>query len=218
MVERSSTTLAAETPAHLEFDLLVVKEFFNAETCLAILNDMRRSPATAATTYGQGEATVDERVRRTRRVSAPAETVRYVTRRLEEYLQSVEQHFAVRLEGCEEPQFLCYRTGDFFVAHQDGNTRLINTESDRTRRVSVSIFLNRQSPVEGGEDYCGGSLVFSDWRTGVRQEMFGEPGMLVAFRSEITHEVTPVTGGERYAIVSWYRRPAGDPSNQTDSR
>ena len=33
----------------------------------------------------------------------------------------------------------------------------------------------------------------------------GEPGTLVAFRSETTHEVTPVTHGERYSIVSWFR-------------
>jgi len=29
--------------------------------------------------------------------------------------------------------------------------------------------------------------------------------MLVAFRSETTHEVTPVTHGERYSIASWFR-------------
>ena len=32
-----------------------------------------------------------------------------------------------------------------------------------------------------------------------------EPGTLVAFRSETTHEVTPVTHGERFSIASWYR-------------
>ena len=31
------------------------------------------------------------------------------------------------------------------------------------------------------------------------------PRTLVAFRAETTHEVTPVTRGERSAIVSWYR-------------
>jgi predicted 2-oxoglutarate/Fe(II)-dependent dioxygenase YbiX len=35
--------------------------------------------------------------------------------------------------------------------------------------------------------------------------MVGEPGMLIAFRAETTHEITPVTHGERYSIVSWYR-------------
>jgi predicted 2-oxoglutarate/Fe(II)-dependent dioxygenase YbiX len=39
----------------------------------------------------------------------------------------------------------------------------------------------------------------------VRHPVIGEPGTLVAFRSETTHEVTPVTHGQRYTIVSWYR-------------
>ncbi len=86
---------------------------------------MRRSPVSAASTYGKGEVAVDERVRRASRISPSAETVLYVTRRLEEYRQIIEGHFAVELGGCEGPQFLCYRVGDFFVAHQDGNTGLI---------------------------------------------------------------------------------------------
>jgi predicted 2-oxoglutarate/Fe(II)-dependent dioxygenase YbiX len=28
--------------------------------------------------------------------------------------------------------------------------------------------------------------------------------MLLAFRPELPHEVTPVTHGERFTIVSWY--------------
>ncbi|HMH42773.1 MAG TPA: 2OG-Fe(II) oxygenase, partial [Pyrinomonadaceae bacterium] len=75
---------------------------------------------------------------------------------------------------------------------------------DKSRLVSVSIFLNRQSETEESDSYSGGSLVFSDWRSNKKFELAGEPGTLVAFRSEITHEVMPVTEGERYAIVSWY--------------
>ena len=103
------------------------------------------------------------------------------------------------LNECEEPQFLRYRAGDFFVAHQDGNTGLINLESDRLRRVSVTVLLNDHT------DYEGGALVFSDYRTGKRVEFAGEAGTLLAFRSETTHEVTPVKSGERYSIVTWFR-------------
>ena len=31
------------------------------------------------------------------------------------------------------------------------------------------------------------------------------PGTLVAFPSETTHEVLPITHGERLSVVSWYR-------------
>jgi predicted 2-oxoglutarate/Fe(II)-dependent dioxygenase YbiX len=187
-----------------QFDLLIVKGFFDRETCREVVDEMRRSPAAAALTYGKGEAAVDERIRRASRVSPPAKTVAYVTRRLEEQRQHLESHFGTELNGCEQPQFLCYRVGDFFVAHQDGNTGLVNLDTDRTRRLSITIFLNTQSAERQSDTYDGGSLVFSDWRTGSRREVVGEAGTLMAFRSETTHEVTPVTHGERYAIVSWY--------------
>ena len=189
-----------------EFDLLIVRDFFDAGTCHALIDDLRSSPLTAALTYGKGDAVVDDRVRRAGRVSPSEDSVRYVARRLAELREDLAKHFGVELGGCEEPEFLRYRVGDFFVAHQDGNTGLINLESDRTRRVSVSIFLNQQSAEEQNESYCGGSLVFSDWRTGARHEVVGEAGLLVAFRSETTHEVMPVTYGERYAIATWYGR------------
>jgi predicted 2-oxoglutarate/Fe(II)-dependent dioxygenase YbiX len=32
----------------------------------------------------------------------------------------------------------------------------------------------------------------------------GEEGLLVAFRSEILHEVTAVRQGDRYTIVTWF--------------
>lgn len=166
---------------------------------------MRGSPDVAAVTYGKGEPSVDERVRRVSRVLLPPEIVLHLTRRLEEERPNLQNHFQIDLGAIEEPQFLRYRVGDFFVAHQDGNTGLINLESDRMRRVSVTIFLNSQSAEQGADGYDGGSLVFSDWRTGIRREICGESGMLVGFRSETTHEITPVTRGERFAIVSWYR-------------
>jgi SM-20-related protein len=32
----------------------------------------------------------------------------------------------------------------------------------------------------------------------------GETGALIAFPSEMLHEVTPITRGERFTIVSWF--------------
>jgi SM-20-related protein len=31
----------------------------------------------------------------------------------------------------------------------------------------------------------------------------GEPGLLLAFRPDLLHEVTPVLHGDRYTIVTW---------------
>ena len=186
-------------------DLYLVSNFFDVETCRELIAEMRSSPASPAVTYGQvtsGE--INERVRKVARATPSEKTVARVAQRLMDHRAEVTEHFGIDLSSCEEPQFLCYRTGDFFVAHQDGNTGLVLLETDKSRRVSVSIFLNRQSEMAEGDSYGGGSLVFSDWRSNTRFELAGEAGTLVAFRSETTHEVTPVTHGERYSIVSWY--------------
>jgi SM-20-related protein len=187
------------------FDLLLVASFFEPEICRELIAEMRRSPATPAITYGKGDAgSVHERVRKADRLALSPGTVESVTQRLKEYREKIGERFGISLSGCEEPQFLRYRVGDFFVAHQDGNTGLVQLATDRSRRISVSIFLNRQSEAPEMDSYCGGSLVFSDWRAGREFRLDGETGKLVAFRSETTHEVIPVTFGERYAIVSWY--------------
>lgn len=165
---------------------------------------MRGAQMDAALTYGKGDAAVDERVRRVRRVGVSQDSVAYVTQRLEQERAAIARHFDVDLINFETPQFLIYRVGDFFVAHQDGNTGLVNLDTDRTRRISVSIFLNNQSATLEPDTHAGGALVFSDWRSGKRHDVYGEAGMLVAFRSDLTHEVTPVTHGDRFAIVSWY--------------
>jgi len=187
------------------FDLYLVKNFFDVETCRELIAEMRSSPASPAVTYGQGSSgELNDRVRKVARVQPSEKTVARVAERLMDRREEISEHFRVKPTDCEEPQFLCYRVGDFFVAHQDGNTGLINLDTDKSRRVSVSIFLNRQSNVPESGSYGGGSLVFSDWRSNERFDLLGDAGTLVAFRSETTHEVTPVTHGERYSIVSWY--------------
>ena len=200
--------LMTETNAAAGFDLYMVRNFFDAETCGELVTEMRRSPAAPAVVYGRGDAgAVDERVRKVSRLSPTAETAEQVGRRLLERRGAVGDHFGISLSSCEDPQFLLYRVGDFFVAHQDGNTGLIRSDREQSRRISVVIFLNRQSETPERDAYCGGTLVFSDWRAapGHRElRLSGEAGTLVAFRSETTHEVTPVTHGERYSIVSWY--------------
>ena len=184
-------------------DLFVVPQFFERQLCEAIANELKAAAGSAATVYGTtSSGTIDDMVRRTVRVKPSPETVALVIQKLLACKDAVEQHFKVALNECEEPQFLRYRVGDFFVAHQDGNTGLMQLDSER-RRISTVIFLSRESQSPETGAYCGGSLVFSDVRNNFR--MSAEPGTLVAFRSETTHEVTPVTHGERYSIASWYR-------------
>ena len=183
--------------------LFIIKQFFDPLACEEIVAELRSLEGSAATVYGRTTSgSIEQNVRKTLRVKPSDETVELVIRRLWECKEAIEKHFAVTLNECEEPQFLRYREGDFFVAHQDGNTGLLRQDTE-LRLISTVIFLSRESEAPEPDAYCGGALVFSDLRN--RFHMRGEPGTLVAFRAETTHEVTPVTHGERYSIASWYR-------------
>lgn len=189
------------------FDVLVINDFLDARTREEIVAEMRSASGGAATVYGREEAgAVETRVRKVTRVVVAPQTRERVTLQLLDRKVAIEEHFGVAISECEEPQFLRYETGDFFVAHQDGNTPLLFDES-RFRKVSVIIFLSTQSAEPAPDAYGGGSLVlhgpYPDYD--ILHPVANSPGTLVAFRSETTHEVTPVMHGERYTIVSWYR-------------
>lgn len=185
--------------------LFIAKQFLSPDTCREIVAEMSAAQSDAATVYGRATSgAVEQNVRRTLRIRPSAATVESIVSRLLGVKELVEKHFGVALSECEDPQFLHYREGDFFVAHQDGNTGMTRLDTER-RLVSTVIFLSRESEAPQPDAHCGGSLVFSDYRTDSKFHLTGEPGMLVAFRAETTHEITPVTHGERYSIVSWYR-------------
>ena len=182
-------------------DLFVVKHFLEPLVCDTIVAEMKSAEGSAATVYGRTTSgSVDSNVRKTLRIVPSTERIDLVTRRLLSCKPAVESHFNVLLSECEDPQFLRYREGDFFVAHQDGNTGLLRLDTE-SRLISTVIFLSREAESPGPEVYCGGSLVF----TNSGFHMPAELGTLIAFRSETTHEVTPVTHGERFSIASWFR-------------
>ncbi|HET8781732.1 MAG TPA: 2OG-Fe(II) oxygenase [Pyrinomonadaceae bacterium] len=183
----------------------MIEDFLEPLVCEKIVNEMSAIQGRSSVVYGSSQAgVVNETTRKSLRLTPSAETVELVVGRLLACRDEVAAHFGVEIGECEDPQFLRYQTGDFFVAHQDGNTGLLRLDTER-RLVSTVIFLSRESdsPEEGV--YCGGSLVFTNLRAPAKFHLRATPGTLIAFRSETTHEVTPVTHGQRLSIVSWYR-------------
>jgi len=100
---------------------------------------------------------------------------------------------------------LRYQNGDFFVRHQDGNTHQLDFDHLRIRRISIVVFLNDHSIEPKPECFSGGTLNFYDPERANSFTLHGETGMLVAFTAETFHEVLPVTSGERFTIISWFR-------------
>jgi len=182
----------------LQIDLL------DEQACTALRAELREAAGAAAGLLGENGAR--PQVRRVTRAAVAPVACERMTRLLMAQTEALERHFGLALGECEEPQFLRYQTGDFFVAHQDGNTALIRDQS-RFRKISVVIFLSPQSEAPAPGTYGGGALVLHGPYSGppLRLPLAPAPGTLVAFRAETTHEVTPVTHGERFTIVSWFR-------------
>lgn len=188
-------------------DLLEIEDFLDPAAVAGLVAELSASSGGAATVLsGDAGGTVRSAVRKTTRVAVSDATRERVRQRLMEHKPRIAAHFGVELTGCEDPQFLRYDEGDFFVPHQDGNTPMVWDDS-RFRRVSAVIFLSEKSdqPAEG--TYGGGALVFHGpfSAPGEHVPASAGPGSLVAFRAETTHEVTPVTHGVRYTIATWFR-------------
>lgn len=188
------------------FDLLLLEDFLDPAARDAVLAGMRAAAGAAATVHGRGRMEVANRVRHATQLAVSDAIRDLVDRRLSDLRPALIERFGVELSGHEPPQFLRYEAGGFFVAHQDGNTPLTR---DRTlaRRISIVIFLNPQTPEPDAGGYTGGELVFHAPYPdiGTREAVVGPAGSLLAFRSETTHEVMMVTGGERYTIATWFR-------------
>jgi predicted 2-oxoglutarate/Fe(II)-dependent dioxygenase YbiX len=172
---------------------------------------MRSVAGTPATV--SSPANVDHR--RTTMVQVSEETRRLVDQRLRKAIPALERHFAQTLSEMERPQFLVYRKGDYFRPHRDSpaeGSAYRNKPIRRVavRRISTVLFLNAEGAPEDEGHYGGGRLTFQRL---VGKDAHGEdmahalhprPGMLVAFRSQTVHAVTPVTHGVRCTVVSWF--------------
>ena len=186
-------------------DLLQIDGFLDDGARAELLAQLEAAHGAPATVLSADAGGRMDAARRTTRVAVPAETRARVKQRLMERRAQLEAHFGIALTECEEPQFLRYQTGDYFVAHQDGNTPMVWDDS-RFRRISAVVFLSHRADEPAPDTYGGGSLLFhAPYPSSERVAASAAPGSLVAFRAETTHEVTPVTHGVRYTIATWFR-------------
>ena len=186
-----------------KFGIFVVEDFLDAGLCA----DLRAAASVAvmdqAAVYTKGVIRVDETVRRTKSAKFPQSVASSLKRRLLELKPALEAHFNLTLKDCDEPHLLIYREGDFFNPHRDNN------RDPNERRVSIVVFLNRESKETAPDCYGGGSLAFYELMDDPRCKDIGFPvagkeGLLVAFTADRIHGVLPVTYGERLTLVTWF--------------
>ncbi len=73
-----------------------------------------------------------------------------------------------------------------------------NSGAPYDRKISVVVQLSDPS------DYEGGKFEFDEVET---PDNFDAQGSILIFPSYLRHQVTPVTSGKRYSLVSWVRGP-----------
>lgn len=191
------------------FGFLQVRGFFDAETCKGLRAEVGMVSGTPGTIRGRDISEVDQRVRRVTWAQVSPATRAFVDRRLTGIKPHLERHFGVALSRHEDPSFLRYGPGDFYVPHHDREDHPDASVEVRARQVSVVAFLNTEGEPSDPEAYGGGALTFAGLLDDARLRAIGIPlvpeaGLLLAFRSDVLHSVTPVTHGERYTIVTWF--------------
>jgi predicted 2-oxoglutarate/Fe(II)-dependent dioxygenase YbiX len=175
-----------------EGGVFVVSGFCSEDACVHIRAGMDRGVASHAQIYAGGYC-VDEAVRRAFEVEVDADIVEEMQRSIEGTREQVAHFFRTPLCGEEGPGFLRYVVGGFYARHCDTAP---GWDDDFPRRVSIVLFLTT-----AGVGCEGGSLRL---HTSGVLDVTPLAGTLVAFPSDIPHEVLPVTAGVRDTIVDWF--------------
>ena len=192
------------------FGLLGKREFLGADDCQMLRDEIAKANISAATVREEGsEYGVDEGRRKTRWAEVSPAASGLVVERLTQLMPEVSERLGVEVSAVQNPQFLMYREGDFFRRHRDSNRDAGAAKFARERRVSAVVFLNGESAEPDPNSYAGGALtlygLMEDGEGGsIGFPVTGETGSLIAFPSDMMHEVTPVSRGERYTVVSWF--------------
>lgn len=188
--------------------LYVHESFFNPELCTQLQAQMSQSGSQKALITQPDDLgdTLDEDIRKVLSVSSSSSMEKMVWDAIWDLKPRLEDHFHVQLRASEYPAFLKYEKGAFYRPHKDGSP---NSTATKNRSVSVVIFLNDWSKEPSENTYGGGELTFYGLLEGPQWENCPFPlqpakGLLVAFRSDISHEVRPVTFGQRFTIVNWF--------------
>ncbi len=209
----------AVDPAELvRLGLFLRLDFLATGQCTMLCQAMESAASAAAAVSIAGVSTVNEEIRRTQVVQTPAESTQHVREQLALLIPDLASYFGVQLSGYQEPQFLLYHPGGFFHPHCDNSGDPRQPERIRRRKVCAVLFLNSVStipPAESGPSslvnggFTGGLLNFYYLPPEPTWENFclplaGKSGLLIAFRANAIHQVTPVIHGTRFTIVTWF--------------
>ena len=177
--------------------ILVVQNVVSLELCDAVLTEYKESSCWVEATIGSG---LDLQARNCQTIGLSFDSVINVNK-------EVRQKLDQELFGCASSAITAYRNvfKNCTIEADSGYDLLkydvvcfykphVDSFKDHPRAVSCSFVLN--------DDYEGGEFAFFD--RGLTYKI--EKGSCIMFPSNFMypHEVTPVTSGTRYSIVTWF--------------
>ena len=188
------------------FGVWILPNFLRSEKVQELNAALRKSvkmKSEIATGISKYEGLLNEQIRRSQNVVAPAEAEEYIRTRMNQLKPFCERKFLISLSHFEGPQFLIYGPGDFFGLHRDLSDK---KDSLDKRLVSTTLFLGNGAHNLEAEDFQGGQLVLNcpQQKGFLQLPLRGVAGTLIAFRSEVFHEVKPVINGQRITAVGWF--------------
>ena len=196
--------------------LFLIEKFLAEDDCKKLIDLIAVAPKVRGGVIGDhGTLRMDERRRSVDDAQLPPSAVVELKQSFLDLQPDLEAHYKMPLVwGGEGPDYLLYRTGDFFKPHDDVTVYPPDpTSRIARRRVAVVLFLNRHAHEPGEDCFGGGLLRFYGLLNGPQWQdcplgLEPQPGLLVAFPSRLVHEVTPITFGERYSILTGFHAPA----------
>jgi len=186
--------------------------FLCERLCSQFFSEMEAHTYTQATVSNPGSVPlVDLSYRNTLWTAVSPAAFADIQRRLQALMPALEAYFQIKLDQMQRPDLLVYREGAFFNRHRDGSDHPDETHEIAQRKISTVLFMNGAAEESASGKFTGGELTLhglfgeEDWAAGIVVPIQAEPGLLVAFRSGVLHEVKPVTSGTRCSIVTWFR-------------
>ncbi len=193
-----------------QLGLFTVPDFLTPAECAQWRELAAASGGVEARVYRDGAGHLDEEQRKTLSITVKHPLQLETERRIEALRGDIERRFGVELNELDKVSCLVYRPGDFFRIHADVTQR-VNPRGKFAnilrRCVTIIVFLN--DPGDVAAPYQGGDLRLYGLMQTPGGANFGFPadaerGLLLAFRATTPHEVSPVTQGIRYTLVTWF--------------
>lgn len=201
-VEPQVLNVGAPVVARRTTTPLILDGFLDAGTCRRVRLAMDAGTPEPAEVL-DAEVRLDEGVRRATLIEVDDETRRLLERHVDAVRSQVADHFSSPVSEREGLGIVRYPDGGFFKPHRDRGKAASWPGASR-RRIAVVVFLNSSQDVEAAGAFTGGALRLFDDEGQHWLDIHPQGGTLVAFPATTLHEVLPVRGGTRDAIVDWF--------------